>query len=166
MLDLQEITSRVIREVGTETLQRAESMKPDEVEESGSLEFFDGGFVIKYNEEMTAFYEFRTGQFARSYLADKPQEVKDEAMKFYKNGKGDKFDYCVSHLCAYGMDTLSLEYLNDTIKELKCYNHADGGGDYCIEHTCKTEGCKWDVMAGEEYCSFCALNNALKQNRK
>lgn len=88
MLDLQEITSRVIAEVGRETLQRAESMKPDEVEESGSVEFFDGGFVIKYNEDMTAFYEFRTGQFSKQYLADKPQEIKDEAMKFFKNGKG------------------------------------------------------------------------------
>lgn len=88
MLDLQKIAQSVINEVGRETLQRAESMKPDEVEENGSVEFFDGGFLIKYNEDMTAYFEFRTGQFARSYLTDKPQEIKDEAMKFFKNGKG------------------------------------------------------------------------------
>ena len=88
MLNLQEIASRVIAEVGNETLQRAESMKPSEVEESGSVEFFDSGFVIKYNGDISAYVEFGTGEFARSYLADKDTEIKDEAMKFYKNGKG------------------------------------------------------------------------------
>lgn len=96
MLDLQKIAQSVIAEVGRETLQRAESMKPDEVEENGSVEFFDGGFVIKYSEEMSGYLEWGTGSSetvkigisAKQYLADKPQEIKDEAMKLYKNGRG------------------------------------------------------------------------------
>ena len=88
MLDLQEITNRVIKECGEEVLRRAESMKPDEVTERGRVEFFEGGFVAKYDGDLSAYYEFSTGAFAKTYLADKPQEIKDEAMKFYKNGKG------------------------------------------------------------------------------
>ena len=88
MLDLQEITNRVIKDCGEEVLRRAESMKPSEVTERGRVEFFDGGFVVKYDGDMSAYYEFSTGVFAKTYLADKPQEVKDEAMKFYKNGRG------------------------------------------------------------------------------
>lgn len=95
MLNLQEITTRVINEVGTECLRRANAMKPDEVN-NGSIEFFEGGFVISYQSEISAFLEFGTGTSqtvkdgvsAQSYLRDKPQEIKDEAMKFFKNGKG------------------------------------------------------------------------------
>ena len=88
MFDLQEITTRIIKEVGSETLKRAESMKPDEVDDNGTIEYFEGGFSISYNGDLAGYYEFSTGAFAKSYLADKPTDIKNEAMKFYKNGKG------------------------------------------------------------------------------
>ena len=96
MLDLQEITNRVIKECGEEVLRRAESMKPDEVTERGRVEFFEGGFVVKYDDEISGFFEWGTGSSqtvkvgvsAKEYLKDKPQEIKDEAMKLYKNGRG------------------------------------------------------------------------------
>ena len=43
------------------------------------------------DEELAAYVEFGTGIWAKAYLSGQPQEVVDEAIKFYINGKGTTF---------------------------------------------------------------------------
>lgn len=95
MLNLQEITNRVIKDCGEEVLRKANAYKPDEVN-AGSIQFTNEGFIVSFNGDFAGFFEFGTGDnttveaggtSAEKYLSDKP-ELEKEAMKFYKNGKG------------------------------------------------------------------------------
>lgn len=95
MLNLQEITNRVIKECGEEVLRKANAYRPDEVN-AGSIQFTNEGFIVSFNGQFAGYFEFGTGTqqtveaggtSAEKYLSDKP-ELEKEAMKFYKNGKG------------------------------------------------------------------------------
>lgn len=50
----------------------------------------DGGYTVTLfsDEEMAAYIEFGTGNFAATYLAGKPKEMVEDALKFFVNGKG------------------------------------------------------------------------------
>lgn len=54
------------------------------------IEVKDGGFTVNIvtDNEIAAYIEFGTGGYAASYLGSQPQEVKDEAIKFFVNGEG------------------------------------------------------------------------------
>lgn len=89
------IIKEVIAEFGQNVLNEANAAKPDDIG-NGSLELKDNGFVISFDGDWAAYYEFGTGtnqtvqsgQSAQEYLSNKPEEVKGEAMKFFKDGKG------------------------------------------------------------------------------
>lgn len=44
--------------------------------------------LITTDSELVAYIEFGTGVNAEQYLAGKPREMQEEAIKFYVNGKG------------------------------------------------------------------------------
>lgn len=44
--------------------------------------------TIFSDEEVAAYIEFGTGDFAATYLVGKPTEMVEDAMKFFVNGKG------------------------------------------------------------------------------
>lgn len=46
------------------------------------------GVTIWSDEEIAAYIEFGTGDYAKQYLSGKPEEMVQEAMKFYVSGKG------------------------------------------------------------------------------
>lgn len=46
------------------------------------------GATIVTGSEILAYIEFGTGEYARQYLSGKPQELVNEAQKFYVNGTG------------------------------------------------------------------------------
>ena len=48
-----------------------------------------GRVLIWTDNEIAAYIEFGTGNHAKAYLAGKPKEMVDEAIKFFVSGKGD-----------------------------------------------------------------------------
>lgn len=54
------------------------------------LEVSESGYrvTIYTDNEIAAYIEFGTGEFALNYLNGQPDEVKDEAIKFFVNGEG------------------------------------------------------------------------------
>lgn len=55
-----------------------------------NLVFEDGGYKVSVTTDsnIAAYIEFGTGNYARDYLSGQPQEVSDEAIKFYISGDG------------------------------------------------------------------------------
>lgn len=60
------------------------------VRSSFNIEISKGGYLVSLysDNELAAYIEFGTGRFAERYLSGKPQELRDEAIKFYVNGEG------------------------------------------------------------------------------
>lgn len=88
----QEVNN-IIQEVFIEYANRIlnESRNEFQVAEwrsDGIVEVLQDGVTLAFSNEFMIFSEFGTGQFAKDYLSNKPQDIKDEAMKFYKNGLG------------------------------------------------------------------------------
>ena len=84
---------RIIQEVFIEYANRIlnESRNEFQVAEwrsDGIVVVEQDGVTLAFSNEFMIFSEFGTGQFAKDYLSNKPQDIKDEAMKFYKNGLG------------------------------------------------------------------------------
>lgn len=85
--------NEIIQEVFTEYANKIlnESRNEFQVAEwrsDGLVEVSPDGVTLSFSNEAMIFSEFGTGQFAQSYLSNKPQDIKQEAMKFYKNGLG------------------------------------------------------------------------------
>ena len=53
-----------------------------------TIEKIDGGYNLWFDNELIVYFSMGTGNFSKAYLSDKPQEFKDEAMKFFVNGLG------------------------------------------------------------------------------
>lgn len=88
---------RIIKETllfsANEILQDALSRLPSgsgNVRASFAIQVTDNGYTatIFSDEEVAAYIEFGTGDFAKAYLAGKPPEMVAEAIKFFVNGKG------------------------------------------------------------------------------
>ena len=93
--EFKKIVNSVLREYAPKIMQEANSLvnSGDSVVDgiirsSSSYTIEDGVIHIWYDTELAAYEEFSTGRFSAQYLANKPQEMKDEAWKFYINGKG------------------------------------------------------------------------------
>lgn len=90
---LQQKISEIVDEVFLEYANRIlnESRSSFQVAEwrnDGLVEVSKDGVTLSFSNELMIFSEFGTGAFAAAYLADKPKDIKDEAMKFFKNGLG------------------------------------------------------------------------------
>jgi hypothetical protein len=48
----------------------------------------ENGTLIAGGDDLSAWVEFGTGEFAARYLSTQPPEVVEEARKFFRNGKG------------------------------------------------------------------------------
>ena len=77
----------------------------------GMVEVMQDGVTLSFSNEMMVYSEFGTGNFAQNYLSNKPQDIKDEAMKFFKNGFGQTIAEPVIY-------PLVLRYLEEIPKEI------------------------------------------------
>ena len=83
------IIDEVLHEKVQEALQEINSKLPRaEWKSNGTIEKIDGGYNVWFDNELIVFWSFGTGNWAKSYLSDKPKEFQDEAMKFFVNGLG------------------------------------------------------------------------------
>lgn len=92
-IEVDKIIKETLLFSANEILQDALSRLPvgsGNVKASFKVEVTDNGYVctIFSDEEVAAYIEFGTGDYAKAYLAGKPQEIVDEAIKFFVNGKG------------------------------------------------------------------------------
>lgn len=86
---VEKIVDEVLHEKVQEALQEINSRLPvSEWRSNGTIEKIDGGYNLWFDNELIIYYSFGSGQNAASYLSDKSQEFKDEAMKFFVNGQG------------------------------------------------------------------------------
>ena len=85
--------SNIIQEVFLEAAhgimnEAASNMEVAEWKSNGNLEIKENGFIVSWDNLLLIFREFGTGRYSASYLSNKPQDIKDEAMKFFVNGLG------------------------------------------------------------------------------
>ena len=87
--EVNNIAQQVFIEYANRILNESRSeFQVAEWRNDGIVTVLEDGVTLSFSNEMMIFSEFGTGQFAASYLSNKPQDIKDEAMKFYKNGLG------------------------------------------------------------------------------
>lgn len=87
--DIDNIIQGVIQKYATRIFNDAMSnVRSQQVRSSFRLEIGQLRAEIYSNNELAAYIEFGTGDFAAQYLGGQPQEVRDEAIKFYVNGQG------------------------------------------------------------------------------
>ena len=87
--EVNNIAQQVFIEYANRILNESRSeFQVAEWRNDGIVTVLEDGVTLSFSNEMMIFSEFGTGQFAASYLSNKPQDIKDEAMKFYKNGSG------------------------------------------------------------------------------
>ena len=65
------------------------SLKSPQVRSSFRLEIGELRAEIWSDDVLAAYIEFGTGPFAAAYLGGKPNEMTEEAIKFYVNGQGN-----------------------------------------------------------------------------
>lgn len=92
-IDTQRIESIVldtIHEYGQKIFDEAMSGLSDapNIRSTFSIVKDKKGSYIYSDEVIAAYIEFGTGNYAREYLNGRPQEMVDEAIKFYVNGQG------------------------------------------------------------------------------
>ena len=87
--EVNNIAQQVFIEYANRILNESRSeFQVAEWRNDGIVTVLEDGVTLSFSNEMMIFSEFGTGQFAASYLSNKPQDIKDEAMKIYKNGLG------------------------------------------------------------------------------
>ena len=87
--EVNNIAQQVFIEYANRILNESRSeFQVAEWRNDGIVTVLEDGVTLSFSNEMMIFSEFGIGQFAASYLSNKPQDIKDEAMKFYKNGLG------------------------------------------------------------------------------
>lgn len=87
--EVEKIIDEVLHEKVQEALQEINSRLPvAEWKSNGTIEKIDGGYNLWFDNELIVYFSLGTGNFSKAYLSDKPQEFKDEAMKFFVNGLG------------------------------------------------------------------------------
>lgn len=77
----------------------------------GVVEVMQDGVTLSFSNEMMIYSEFGTGIHARDYLSNKPQDIKDEAMKFFKNGFGTTIEEPIIY-------PLVIRYVEEIPKEI------------------------------------------------
>lgn len=87
--NIERIVDEVLHEKVQEALTNINSKLPvSEWRSNGTIEKIDGGYNLWFDNELIVYYAMGTGNFSKAYLADKPKEFQDEAMKFFVNGLG------------------------------------------------------------------------------
>ena len=87
--EVEKIIDEVLHEKVQEALQEINSRLPvAEWKSNGTIEKIDGGYNLWFDNELIVYWGMGTGNFSKEYLADKPKEFQDEAMKFFVNGLG------------------------------------------------------------------------------
>lgn len=91
--DIDKIVSSVLSEHIRKIYNEAMSNVPGGsgmIRSSFNVEISNNGYRVSLfsDNELAAYIEFGTGRYAEQYLSGKPQEMRDEAIKFYVNGEG------------------------------------------------------------------------------
>lgn len=82
---IQQVLSRYVGMIYSEAMAKLKSPK---VRSSFSVKVDGLRAEIWSNDVLAAYIEFGTGQFAATYLSGHPQEMVEEALKFYVSGGG------------------------------------------------------------------------------
>lgn len=85
---IRSIVDSTIKEFAQKILDEATAQLPASLSGDYRLEKTETGYSIWTTNELIAYLEFGTGQYAAAYLAGKPTEMTSEAIKFYVNGDG------------------------------------------------------------------------------
>ena len=76
------------KRIAEKIVAEAKSRAPGSIGAGISFTQTEDSTLIFGGTELAAYNEFGTGTAAAAYLAGQPQEVQDEAYKFYINGEG------------------------------------------------------------------------------
>lgn len=87
---IEDIISNTIHEFGDKIFKEtlAGLSGAESIKSTFNYEKEKNRAYIYTDNDMAAYIEFGTGKFAEKYLANKPKEMVDEAMKFFINGEG------------------------------------------------------------------------------
>lgn len=69
-------------------------------------------------DELSAYNEFGTGDFAAQYLAGMPPEMREEALKFYVNGEGKIPAQPFFFPAIYKNQNKVVEYVNEELSKI------------------------------------------------
>lgn len=69
-------------------------------------------------DELSAYVEFGTGEFAAAYVASLPKEAQDEARKFFVNGKGKGRPQPFFFPSIFANQDKLLELINEELQKL------------------------------------------------
>lgn len=87
--EINKIVKDVMLEYTKKMYDEAQSnIDVSEWRNSGSYEVTEDMITLAWTDIMLIYSAFGTGNFAKSFLSNKPEEIKKEAMKFFVNGKG------------------------------------------------------------------------------
>lgn len=90
---IEQTVKDILLEYAQKIFSEAMAGVPDgmpEIRSSYKLEVSESGLrvTIYTDNEIAAYFEFGTGGFAASYLSGKPEEMSEDAIRFYVNGEG------------------------------------------------------------------------------
>lgn len=87
---IEDVIKKTILEYARLIYNEAMSKAGSEVAATYSFEVLENGYraYMYTDDEMAAYIEFHTGDIAKAYLAGQPQEVREEAIEFFKTGRG------------------------------------------------------------------------------
>lgn len=74
--------------------------------------------TIVGGDELSAYNEFGTGDFAAQYLAGMPPEMREEALKFYVNGEGKIPAQPFFFPAIYKNQNKVVEYVNEELSKI------------------------------------------------
>lgn len=86
---IEQIVQSTIEEYGQRIFDEAMAkLKSGEVRSTWSITKSGNRVELYSDNNISAYIEFGTGQFAKNYLSGQSEEMKEDAMKFYVNGQG------------------------------------------------------------------------------
>lgn len=87
---IEKVVKDTLMEYAKKIFDEAMAKVPGSIASTYTLEVSENGLriIIWTEDEMSAYLEFGTGGFAAELLSGKPQEMREDAMLFYVNGKG------------------------------------------------------------------------------
>lgn len=86
---IEQIIQSTIEEYGQRIFDEAmANLKSSEVRSTWSITKTENRVELYSDNNISAYIEFGTGQFAKNYLSGQSEEMKEDAMKFYVNGQG------------------------------------------------------------------------------
>jgi hypothetical protein len=87
---IESVVKKTILDYAQRIYGEAMSAAGSEIAATYSFEVLENGYraYMYTDNEMAAYIEFHTGDMAKAYLSGKPKEMQDDAIQFFKTGRG------------------------------------------------------------------------------